>query len=557
MVKRSGCVAGGSAAPGVCADRIGYDPAMLLSELAAASAKVGATRSRTAKVETMAACLRALADDDDPAALAAGVCFLAGRLRQGRLGVARAAVIRLRDEPAAPADSAAAPVDSSAPAAPAAGGPLTVSDVDRALGDFQRQRPRRAERLRPLFGRASAAEREYLVRLLIGEVRQGALDGLLVEAVAAAAGAPLDRVRRALMVSGDLPAVTRTALRGGDLQAFRLQVFRPVEPMLAQSAPTVAAALERIGAPEPAGAAAVEAKLDGMRVQIHREGDAVRVFTRTLRDVTAGLPAAVAAGRRLRARSAVVDGEALVMSAGGRPRPFQETMSAAGRDQGAPAGPVTVFLFDCLFLDGRDLTDRPWTERRQALAAICPAESLVNAVRTGDPEEAQRFVDRTLQAGHEGVVVKAAGGAYEAGRRGHAWVKVKPALTLDLVVLAAEWGSGRRAGSLSNLHLGARDPAGGFVMLGKTFKGMTDQVLRWQTERLQALATRRDGHVVHVRPELVAEIAFDGIQTSRRYPGGMALRFARLRRYRPDKDAGQADTVDAVRRLHRRATLPP
>lgn len=527
---------------------------MRFAELAAASAKVGATRSRTAKVETMAACLRALADDDDPAALAAGVCFLAGRLRQGRLGVARAAVFRLRD---APADSVAAPVDSSAAAAPAAGGPLTVGGVDRALGDFQRQRPRRAERLRPLFGRASAAEREYLVRLLIGEVRQGALDGLLVEAVAAAAGAPLDRVRRALMVSGDLPAVTGTALRGGDLQAFRLQVFRPVEPMLAQSAPTVAAALERIGAPEPTGAAAVEAKLDGMRVQIHREGDAVRVFTRTLRDVTAGLPAAVAAGKRLRARSAVVDGEALVMTAGGRPRPFQETMSAAGRDHGAPADPVTVFLFDCLFLDGRDLTDRPWTERRQALAAICPAELLVDAVRTGDPEEAQRFTDRTLQAGHEGVVVKAAGGAYEAGRRGHAWVKVKPALTLDLVVLAAEWGSGRRAGSLSNLHLGARDPAGGFVMLGKTFKGMTDQVLRWQTERLQALATRRDGHVVHVRPELVAEIAFDGIQTSRRYPGGMALRFARLRRYRPDKDAGQADTVDAVRRLHRRATLPP
>lgn len=538
MVKRSGCVAGAVGGAGVGAGRIGYDPAMRFAELAAASAKVGATRSRSAKVETMAACLRSLADDDDPAALAAGVCFLAGRLRQGRLGVSRAAVFRLRGEPAA-------------------GGPLTVGEVDRALGGFQRQRPRRAERLRPLFARASAAEREYLVRLLIGEVRQGALDGLLVEAVAAAAGAPLDRVRRALMVSGDLPAVTGTALRGGDLQAFRLQVFRPVEPMLAQSAPTVAAALERIGAPEPSAAAAVEAKLDGMRVQIHRDGDAVRVFTRTLRDVTAGLPAAVAAGGRLRARSAVVDGEALVMTASGRPRPFQETMSAAGRDHGAPADPVTVFLFDCLFLDGRDLTDRPWTERRQALAAICPAESLVDAVRTGDPEEAQRFADRTLQAGHEGVVVKAAGGAYEAGRRGHAWVKVKPALTLDLVVLAAEWGSGRRAGSLSNLHLGARDPAGGFVMLGKTFKGMTDQVLRWQTERLQALATRRDGHVVHVRPELVAEIAFDGIQTSRRYPGGMALRFARLRRYRPDKDAGQADTVDAVRRLHRRATLPP
>lgn len=502
---------------------------MLFAELAAVSTTVGATRSRSAKVEALAACLQALADEADPAALAAGVCFLAGRVRQGRLGIGPAAAAPLLGAPAA------------------AGDPLTVGEVDAALEDFQRRRPRRADRLRPLFGRASAAERDYLLRLLIGEVRQGALDGILVEAVAVAAEAPLDRVRRALMVSGDLPAVTQAALRGGDrLQAFRLQVFRPVEPMLAQSAPTVSAALERTGA------AAVEAKLDGMRVQIHRDGDAVRVFTRSLRDVTAGLPAAVAAGRRLRARSAVVDGEAIALGAGGRPRPFQETMSAAGREEGESVDPVSIFLFDCLFRDGRDLTDEPWSERRQALAAICPAELLVDAVRTDDPDEAQRFADRTLQAGHEGVVVKAAGGAYEAGRRGHAWIKVKPALTLDLVVLAAEWGSGRRAGSLSNLHLGARDPAGGFVMLGKTFKGMTDEVLRWQTERLQALATRREGRVVHVRPELVAEIAFDGIQTSRRYPGGMALRFARLRRYRHDKGAGQADTIEAVRRLHRR-----
>lgn len=511
------------------ADRIGYDRRVLFAVLAAVSTTVGATRSRSAKVEALAACLQALADEADPAALAAGVCFLAGRVRQGRLGIGPAAAAPLLGAPAA------------------AGDPLTVGEVDAALEDFQRRRPRRADRLRPLFGRASAAERDYLLRLLIGEVRQGALDGLLVEAVAMAAEAPLDRVRRALMVSGDLPAVTQAALRGGDrLQVFRLQVFRPVEPMLAQSAPTVAAALERTGA------AAVEAKLDGMRVQIHRDGDAVRVFTRSLRDVTAGLPAAVAAGRRLRARSAVVDGEAIALGAGGRPRPFQETMSAAGREEGESVEPVSIFLFDCLFRDGRDLTDEPWSERRQALAAICPAELLVDAVRTDDPDEAQRFADRTLQAGHEGVVVKAAGGAYEAGRRGHAWIKVKPALTLDLVVLAAEWGSGRRAGSLSNLHLGARDPAGGFVMLGKTFKGMTDEVLRWQTERLQALATRREGRVVHVRPELVAEIAFDGIQTSRRYPGGMALRFARLRRYRHDKGAGQADTIQAVRRLHRR-----
>ena len=503
-------------------DRIAYDQVVLFAELAATSKTVGATRSRSAKVEALAECLRALADDAEPVALAAGVCFLAGKLRQGRLGVGPAAARRLRELPAAATSS------------------LTVGEVDGALKEFQRHRPRRTDRLQPLVRRASAGERDYLLRLLIGEVRQGALEGLLVDAVAAAAEAPLDRVRRALMVSGDLPAVAEAALRdGGDgLQAFQLQVFRPVEPMLAQSAPTVTEALERTGD------AAVEAKLDGMRVQIHRDGDAVRVFTRSLRDVTAGVPAAVAAAKRLRAESAVVDGEAIALGAGGRPRPFQETMSAAGR--------ASIFLFDCLFLDGTDLTGEPWSERRRALSGISPADLLVDAVETGDPEEAQRFVDRTLQAGHEGVVVKAAAGTYEAGRRGHAWIKVKPALTLDLVVLAVEWGSGRRSGYLSNLHLGARDPAGGFVMLGKTFKGMTDEVLRWQTERLQQLATSREGHVVHVRPELVVEIAFDGIQTSRRYPGGMALRFARLRRYREDKSAAQADTIDTVRQLHRR-----
>ena len=506
--------------------RIAYDRRVLFAELATVSSEVGATRSRSAKVKALAERLRVLADDDEPVALAAGVCFLAGRLRQGRLGVGPAAMRRLRELPTAEATT------------------LTVGDVDRALAEFERQRPRRVDRLQPLMRRASPDERDYLLRLLIGEVRQGALEGLLVDAIAAAAEVPLDRVRRALMVSGDLPSVAQAALRdgGGGLEAFQLRVFQPVEPMLAQSAPTVGEALERTGH------AAVEAKLDGMRVQIHRDGDAVKVFTRSLREVTAGVPAAVAAAKALRAESAVVDGEAIAMSTGGRPRPFQETMSASGG--------TSVFLFDCLFLDGRDLTGEPWSARRQALTGICPPELLVDAVETGDPEEAQRFVEETLRAGHEGVVVKAADGTYEAGRRGHAWIKVKPALTLDLVVLAVEWGSGRRAGYLSNLHLGARDPAGGFVMLGKTFKGMTDEVLRWQTERLQQLATRHEGHVVHVRPELVVEIAFDGIQTSRRYPGGMALRFARLRRYREDKSAAQADTIDTVRRLHRRGSEP-
>ena len=357
-------------------ERIAYDRAVLFAELAAVSGQVGATRSRSAKVEALAECLRALADDAESEALAAGVCFLAGRLRQGRLGVGPAAVRRLSELPAAATSS------------------LTVGDIDRALAEFERQRPRRVDRLQPLVRGASADERDYLLRLLIGEVRQGALDGLLVDAIATAAEAPLDRVRRALMVSGDLPAVAEAALRVGvdGLHAFQLQVFQPVEPMLAQSAPSVAEALERTGA------AAVEAKLDGMRVQIHRDGDVVRVFTRSLRDVTAGVPAAVAAARRLSARSVVVDGEAIALGAGGRPRPFQETMSGAGR--------ASIFLFDCLLLDGRDLTGEPWSERRQALTGICPAELLVDAIETGDPDEAQRFVDKTLRVGHEGVVVK-------------------------------------------------------------------------------------------------------------------------------------------------------
>ena len=510
--------------------RIGYDRLVLFAELATASAAVGATRSRSAKIEALAASLRALADDTEPEALTAGVCFLAGRLRQGRLGVGYASTSRLREVPAAEVAT------------------LTVGAVDRALADFQRQRPRRADRLQPLLRRAVPDERDYLLRLLIGEVRQGALDGILAEAIAAAASVPIDRVRRALMVAGDLSAVAQAALRdGGDgLAAFQLRVFQPVEPMLAQSASSVADALGRIGQ------ASVEVKLDGVRVQIHRDGEQVSVYTRSLRDVSGGMPAAVAAGRRLSARSVIVDGEAIALAAGGRPRPFQETMSAAGRADAASAMPISVFLFDCLYRDGEDLTGRPWSARRQALAAVCPAELLIDAVETDDPAEAERFLRHTLEAGHEGVVCKAVGGPYEAGRRGHSWIKVKPAVTLDLVVLAAEWGSGRRSGSLSNLHLGARDAAGGFVMLGKTFKGMTDAILRWQTERLQQLATRREGNVVHVRPELVVEIAFDGIQTSRRYPGGMALRFARLRRYRQDKRAEQADTIDTVRRLHRR-----
>ena len=378
----------------------------------------------------------------------------------------------------------------------------------------------------------------------------------MVEAVARAAEVPAAAVRRALMLAGELPPVAGAAFAEGSegLARFRLEVLRPVKPMLAQTAEDVATAIDRTGA------AAAEWKLDGARLQVHRLGGEVRAFTRSLADVTDRVPEIVAAVLALPVEAVVLDGEVIALRPDGRPHPFQISMSRFGSSAGTRAQerpvPLSPFFFDCLHLDGDDLLDRTYEERVAALDRVVPDGARVPRAVTADADEAERFLEDALARGHEGVVVKALEAPYEAGRRGAAWVKVKRATTLDLVVLAAEWGHGRRQGKLSNLHLGARDPEGGFVMLGKTFKGMTDEMLAWQTGHLLDLATERDGHVVHVRPELVVEIAFDGVQESSRYPGGLALRFARVKGYRPDKAASEADTIDLVRALHAGHEMP-
>jgi ATP-dependent DNA ligase I len=458
-----------------------------------------------------------------------------------------------------------------------------------------------------VMGAATLEEQQFLVRLLSGELHQGALDGVMTEAVARAAGVPATLVRRAVMLRGSLPAVALAARDGGAeaLSEFGLLVGQPLKPMLASSAPSIAAALEKIaadaakagakagagradaaaadvnraGAGKPvagngeaddAGAegsggdgaaadpgrrgtpAAIEWKLDGIRVQTHISGGRVRLFTRTLDDITARLPEVVAVLAALPARTAVFDGELIALRPDGRPYPFQDTSARAASETTGPDGdvPLSVFLFDVLHLDGADLIDLPDVERRAALAGVVPAEMLMPRLVTADADEADAFFRDAVARGHEGVVVKSLATVYAAGRRGAGWIKVKPRHTLDLVVLAVEWGHGRRQGWLSNLHLGARDPqTGGWVMLGKTFKGLTDELLTWQTARLLELEDHRDDWTVHVRPELVVEIAFDGVQRSPRYPGGVALRFARVLRYREDKPAAEADTIDAVRAL--------
>ena len=404
-----------------------------------------------------------------------------------------------------------------------------------------------------VFGAATEAEQTFLRRLLGGELRQGALIGLMSDAVAKAADVRAPEVRRAAMLSGNLPAVAAEVLSGGRpaLDQFTLEVGRPVGPMLAQTATGVADALEKLG-----GTAIFEAKLDGARVQIHRSGDTVSVYTRSLDDITARLPEVVEATLALPVTTLIADAEAIALRPDGRPHRFQVTASRFGRTadvEGARAAqPLSVFFFDLLHLDGADLLDLPTSARLAALDSVVPAGQRVDRLATADGEAADAFLATTLAAGHEGVMAKSPAAPYEAGRRGAGWLKVKPVHTLDLVVLAVEWGSGRRTGKLSNIHLGARDPQnGGFVMLGKTFKGMTDEMLSWQTDRfLELAAGPTDGYVVRLRPEQVVEIALDGVQTSTRYPGGMALRFARVLRYRDDKGPAEADTVDTVRTLY-------
>jgi DNA ligase 1 len=501
---------------------------VLLAELTATSEAVRETRSRTAKIERLAQTLRRLG----PAEVAIGVAYLSGELRQRQIGVGYRSL-------------------SGLPAA-ATAATLEVAEVDAACERIGAMagpgsQAARREALAALFAAATEPEQRFLRALLTGELRQGAQEGVMVEAVARAAEVPRDAVRRAAMLRGDLGAVAAVALAEGaaGLAAIGLEVGRPIQPMLAAPGDDVGAALERTGP------AAVEYKLDGARLQVHRRGDDVRAFTRSLDDITARVPEVVESVLSLPARQVVLDGEAIALRPDGRPHPFQVTASRFGTRRADGAVPLTPLFFDLLHVDGDDLIDRPGSERAAALTELVPGPSIVPRTVVADAPGAQEFLDAALGAGHEGVLIKALDAPYAAGRRGAGWLKVKPRHTLDLVVLAAEWGHGRRRGWLSNLHLGARDPGGGgFVMLGKTFKGLTDAMLTWQTERLLALEVARDDWTVHVRPELVVEIAFDGVQTSPRYPGGVALRFARVLRHRPDKSAAEADTLDAVLAVH-------
>lgn len=500
------------------------------AEVAAASDAAAATRSRLAKVAAFVALLEQLAVEEVPVVVA----ILSGAVRQGRIGVGWATVARYREAEPAPSPT------------------LSVLDVDDALGRLAAASgpgsvAARTAILEDLFARATDREADLLRRLLLGELRQGALTSLVTDAVAEASGVPVAAVRRAAMLAGDLPEVAALALHGGAgaLAGIGLTVGTPVQPMLAATAESVGDALALHG-----GEASVEWKLDGARIQAHRSGDDVRLFTRNLNDVTARLPGIVALVRSFPADRLVLDGEAIGWSDDGTtPGVFQDTMSSFGRQAGGAGAHLAARFFDVLHVDGVDLLDEPLRARIEVLDRVAGGAAIPRLV-TADAAAAEAFAEATLAAGHEGVMVKALDSVYDAGRRGGAWRKVKPVRTLDLVVLAVEWGGGRRRGWLSNLHLGARGAVPGeFVMVGKTFKGLSDALLAWQTEQLLAREVRREGHVVVVRPELVVEIALDGVQRSTRYPGGVALRFARVKRYRDDKGPADADTIEAVRAL--------
>jgi len=506
----------------------------LLATLVETSARVGASSSRLTKVRELAAFLRALSAEE----IETGVQYLAGEIPQGRLGIGYATL------------------RSASDTAPEGKPALELMEVDRRLNELSRlsgvgSASRRKEALCDLFSHGDPQERSFLMRLMVGELRQGALAGVMVDAIAAAAAMPVPAVRRAAMYAKHLGAVARVAFLEGEnaLAQFQLEVMSPVAPMLAQTAADVAEALEQLE-----GAAEFEWKMDGARIQVHKADGLVRIYTRTLNDVTATLPEVEALAHALPAREVILDGEAIAFSPAGRPLAFQTTMRRFGRKLNVEALraelPMRAFFFDCLHLDGRGLADRPLRERIEAMAQAVAAEQQVPRLVTSSVDEAKAFYEAALAAGHEGVMAKALESPYEAGNRGASWLKIKRVHTLDLVVLAAEWGNGRRKGWLSNLHLGALDPATGeYVMLGKTFKGLTDAMLEWQTREFLARETRRDDWTVYVRAELVAEIAFSDLQASPRYPGGLALRLARVKRYREDKTAADADTMEDVRRI--------
>ncbi|KOG38576.1 ATP-dependent DNA ligase [Streptomyces resistomycificus] len=507
---------------------------MLLTRLAQVSQEVAATSARSRKIALLAELFR----DAEAADVPIVIPYLAGRLPQGRLGVGWKVLGR--------------------PVAPAVEPALTVREVDTllsALGTVSGagSQAERARLVAELMGAATEDEQRFLLGLISGEVRQGALDAVAIEGLAQATGAPAADVRRAVMLAGSLQTVAEALLADGPgaLDRFRLTVGRPVLPMLAHSASSVAEAVEKLGA------CVVEEKLDGIRVQVHRDGPAVRLYTRTLDDITDRLPELTAAALELKVDRFILDGEVIAFDEDGRPRSFQETAGRVGSRSdvrtAAAAVPVSPVFFDVLSVDDRDLLDLPFAERHAELARLVPEPMRVRRTPVQGPDDvraAEEFLAETLERGHEGVVVKSLDAPYSAGRRGASWLKVKPVHTLDLVVLAAEWGHGRRTGKLSNLHLGARTADGSFAMLGKTFKGMTDAMLTWQTERLQELAVDTNGYVVTVRPELVVEIAYDGLQRSTRYPAGVTLRFARVVRYREDKRPADADTVETLLAAH-------
>ena len=505
---------------------------MIFARVVETSERVAETSRRLEKIELLATLLKQFNGDESEIAVA----FLSGYARQGKIGVG-SATIRAAESPAA------------------AGATLEIVDVDReftalAAINGRGAEGQRRELLRGLMAKATAPEQHFLAALLFGEIRQGALEGVMVEALARASGAPADDVRRAVMMAGDIARVARSVLLEGPagLAPYTIQLFRPVQPMLAQTAEDVEGAIGDLGE------TALEFKFDGARVQVHRSGDEVVIYSRALNDVTAAVPEIVEAVRALPARDLILDGEIISLNPDGRPQPFQVTARRFGRkldlDRMRAELPLTPYWFDLLYLDGQPVVDEPQVRRFSALSNLAPAESLVPHLITAEPEKGAEFLREALERGNEGIMAKAIGAPYAAGSRGQSWLKIKKAHTLDLVILAAEWGNGRRKGWLSNLHLGARDTEkGGYAMLGKTFKGLTDEMLTWQTEQFLKLEIGRDAYTVYVEPKIVAEIAFSDIQVSTRYPSGMALRFARVKRYRSDKSAADADTVETVRKL--------
>lgn len=505
---------------------------MRFASLVETSRRISATSKRLEKIALLADLLRQLRGEEIDVAAA----FLSARTRQGRIGVGYSSLCETE-------------------VAPASESSLEIIDVDRAFQGISEVQGAGAERrridlLRDLFSRATALEQEFLRGLLVGELRQGALEGIMLEAVAKASGVPVARVRHAAMVAGDVAAIARTLLERGEsgVADYEIRLFQPVQPMLAQTADDVAEALDDLGE------AALEFKMDGARVQAHKSGDEVVIFSRALNDVTLAIPEIVEAVRALPARDLILDGEVISLRADGRPQPFQVTARRFNRkvdlEKMRAELPLSPFWFDALYLDGGNLLHESQEKRFAALAGVVPEAALIPHTITSKPGEGHEFLEQALARGHEGVMAKSLSSQYATGARGRAWLKVKHVRTLDLVILAAEWGSGRRRGWLSNLHLGARDTErGGFAMLGKTFKGLTDEMLAWQTAELQKIEVARDAHTVYVEPKLVAEIAFNDVQVSPRYVSGFALRFARVKRYRPDKSVEETDTFQTVRNL--------